>query len=327
MVKNGYRTKKTQDSFLSLKEGDIVIVCDTETTGLSPSKGDRILEWSAEKIRVGTDYKLEVIDAIQVYINPQFPIPPKVSAIHGITDEFISDKPVENEVFDTIYKWMRNAIVCGHNISFDNRFIADMFERHGKTYEPILVLDTLQAARDLVDSKDVPNNELGTIAKLYGADEGITFHTAKDDVRVCSRVFQIFLDEYAQRAEIDKPKTAAVPRTAEEMLAHIKSRQAQLPKKIPYIKGMCLQIYHHANNNRLYFYTDCGSIWYDRYNKCWGYDPKKMKVPFEALDMEAFIRRAVWLAGVSEEAELTKIKLKEKETFWFNNGPYKPEKK
>lgn len=313
MIKNGYRTVKTQDMFLSLKEGDIVIVYDTETTGLSADR-DRILELSAEKFRVGRDYSLNLLDSIQIYINPCFPIPPKVSEIHGITDSFIADKPVEAEVFDTIYSWLNNAIVCGHNLSFDNRFVSAMFERFGKEFCPVLVLDTLQAARDLVDSKSVPNHKLGTIAALYGADEGMTFHTAKDDVHVCGKLLQIFLDEYKEKVDAKKPKTS-MPRTIEEMLAFVNTRQAELPKKIPYIKGMCLQIYHHANNNRLWFYTDCGSIWWDRYNKCWGHDPKKIKVPFESIDMEAFIRRALWLAKVETEDELSKIKTEG--TVWF----------
>lgn len=313
MVKNGYRTIKTQDTFLSLNEGDIVIVYDTETTGLSAEK-DRILELSAEKFRVGEGYAIELLDSIQIYINPCFPIPPKVSEIHGITDEFIADKPLEEEVFDTIYEWLNDAIVCGQNVSFDNRFVEAMFRRNGCEFKPRKILDTLQAARDLVDSKSIPDHKLGTIAALYGADEGMTFHTAKDDVHVCGKLLQIFLDEYKERAELLKPRTHK-PRTAEEMLASIKSRQTELPKRVPYIKGMCLQIYHHATNNRLYFYTDCGSIWWDRYNKCWGHNPDKMKVPFETIDMEKFIKRALWLAKVETEDELSKVKTEG--TVWF----------
>ena len=200
MIKNGYRSTNTRDDFLSLKKGDTVIVYDTETTGLSVSKGDRILEFSAEKFLVEEDYGLKLIDNIQLYINPQFPIPPKVTEIHGITDEFISDKPTEAQVFDKIFEWMNDAIVCGHNVSFDNRFIADMFERHGEEFNPAQVLDTLQAARDLVDAKSVPDNKLATIAKLYGCDEGMTFHTAKDDVHVCGKLLQVFLDEYREKS-------------------------------------------------------------------------------------------------------------------------------
>lgn len=314
MVKNGYRTIKTQDTFLSLEEGDIVIVYDTETTGLSAER-DRILELSAEKFRVGEDYAIELLDSIQIYINPCFPIPPKVSEIHGITDEFIADKPLEAEVFDTIYEWFNDAIVCGHNINaFDNRFVKAMFERNGKEFNPRKSLDTLQAAKDLVDSKSIPNHQLGTLAALYGADEGMTFHTAKDDVHVNGKILQIFLDEYKEKADLVKPKAAA-PRTAEEMLANIKARQAEMPKRIPYIKGMNLMVYHHANNNRLWFYTDCGSIWWDNYYKCWGHDPKKLKVPFESIDMEKFIKRALWLAKVETEDDLSKVKTEG--TVWF----------
>lgn len=314
MIKNGYRSKKTQDLFLSLKEGDIVVVYDTETTGLSAEK-DRILEFAAEKFIIGKDYEIKLIDNIQIYINPEFPIPPKSTDVHGITDEFIADKPTENDVFPVIYKWLNGVSVCGHNIiAFDNRFIKAMFARHGYEFNPKLSLDTLQAARDLIDSKSVPGHSLGTVAKLYGADEGISFHTAKDDVYANGKVFQIFLDEYKAKADALKP-FSSMPRTAEEMLKSIQSRQAEMPKKIPYIKGMALQIYHHSKNNRLYFYTDCGSIYYDRYNKCWGHNPDKMKVPFESIDMEKFISRALWLAKVENEEELAK--LKPTETVWF----------
>lgn len=321
MVKNGYRSIKTQNDFLSLKEGNTVIVYDTETTGLACEKDDRILELSAEKFIVGTDYELNLIDSVQLFINPQFPIPPASTEVHGITDEFIADKPIEDDVIDEVFEWFPDGvIVCGHNVPFDNRFLTDMFERHGRTFRPGLVLDTLQAARDLVDSKSVPNHKLGTIAKLYGADEGMTFHTAKDDVHVCGKLLQIFLDEYKEKAELAKPQTLR-PKTGEEMLASINCRKSELPKRVPYIKGMCLHMYHHANNNRLYFYTDCGSIWWDRYNKCWGHAPDKMKVPFESIDMEAFIKNALWLASVKDETELSRVN-PGKETVWFNGKPW-----
>lgn len=325
MIKNGYRSIKTQNDFLALREGDTVIVYDTETTGLSPEKGDRILELSAEKFVVKADYELVLIDSMQQFINPQFPIPPESTQVHGITDEFIADKPTESEVIDLICEWFPDGvIVCGHNVPFDNRFLSDMLERHGRVFKPGLALDTLQAARDLVDSKSVPNHKLGTIAKLYGADEGMTFHTAKDDVHVCGKLLQIFLDEYKAKVDLLKPKESR-PCTAEEMLKSIKCRSTELKKVVPYIKGMRLQVYHHANNNRLYFFTDCGSIWWDRYNKCWGVTPEKLKVPFESIDMEAFIERAVWLTGVADEAELPRIN-PGSETVWFNGSPWKASK-
>ncbi len=317
MVKNGYRSIKTQKAFLSLKEGDIVIVCDTETTGFSAEK-DRVLEFSAEKFLVKKDYEIELLDGVQIYINPQFPIPPKVTEIHGITDEFVSDKPIEDEVFDAIYKWTNDAIICGHNVAFDNRFISAMYKRRGLEYTPKLVLDTLEAAKDFIDAKTVPNNKLETVASVYGADKGMVFHTAKDDVHVCGKLLQIFLDEYKEAAGItSETSLSSEPRTAEEMLASIMSRKAELPKRLPYIKGMELKVRHHSNNNRLYFYTDCGSIWYDRYNKCWGHNPEKMKVPFETIDMEAFIKRVLWLTKVETEADLTKVKTEGAQ--WFRS--------
>ena len=191
-----------------------------------------------------------------------------------------------------------------------------MWQRNGKSpFDPPLILDTLQAARDLVDSKSVPDHHLQTIAKLYGADEGIVFHSAKDDVRATSKLLQVFLDEYRER---ESKKAPEKPQTAEEMLASIKSRQAELPKKVPFVKGM--QVLQFSKTvNRIYFYTDCGSFYWDKYYKSWGHDPKKLKVPYETIDMEKFIKRAMWLAKCSTEEELGRVKTPDG-TVWFNNN-------
>ena len=116
MIPNGYRSISTMQKFLSVKPGDIINVIDTETTGLSAEK-ERVLEFAAEKLFVTDDYELKLIEAKQIYINPGFPIPPKSVEVHHITDEFIADKPSEEEVFADIYKYIEGGIVAGQYVA------------------------------------------------------------------------------------------------------------------------------------------------------------------------------------------------------------------
>ncbi|HEY5775849.1 MAG TPA: DNA polymerase III subunit epsilon, partial [Xanthomonadales bacterium] len=125
------------------------IVLDTETTGLDPRQGHRIIEIGA----------LELVDRqltgkqFHVYINPEREIEQGALEVHGITEEFLRDKPLFAEISDEFMAFAEGAELVIHNAPFDVGFIDNELSlsghRHASIAEIATVLDTLELARDL----------------------------------------------------------------------------------------------------------------------------------------------------------------------------------
>ena len=169
------RTLKTKNRMLSLFQDDrIIAVIDTETTGINSNK-DRIVQFSGKKYRI-RDQKMEQIAEMDIYIKAPFPMPEAAMRVNGITDEFLADKPSEEDVVAEICAFMEGSILVGYNVDFDIRMISALCDR---THTPLQCsgkMDVLEVARDLVEKKEVQNHKLETISKYFGIDEGITFH-------------------------------------------------------------------------------------------------------------------------------------------------------
>ncbi len=125
------------------------VVLDTETTGLEPSQGHRIIEIGA----------LELVDRqltgrqFHTYINPERDIEEGALEVHGITVEFLEDKPLFAEIADDLLAFAEGAELVIHNAPFDIGFIDNELSlaghEHASITELASVLDTLELARDL----------------------------------------------------------------------------------------------------------------------------------------------------------------------------------
>jgi DNA polymerase III subunit epsilon len=120
------------------------IVLDTETTGLDPAAGHRIVEIACMEllnhIPTGRSY--------QSYLNPERDIPADALAVHGLTAEFLSDKPRFVEIADALLEFIGEAPLVIHNAEFDVRFLNAEFQRLARS--PLngeRIVDTLQIAR------------------------------------------------------------------------------------------------------------------------------------------------------------------------------------
>src|SRR5690349_20734492 len=95
------------------------IIFDTETTGLDPSRGDRIVE-------IGC---IEMIDRVatgrtfHAYFNPGRPMPAGAEAVHGLTDAFLADKPAFHEKAEELLEFIGDAMLVAHNAGFDFAFL------------------------------------------------------------------------------------------------------------------------------------------------------------------------------------------------------------
>ena len=94
------------------------IFLDTETTGLSAQKGHRIIEIGAVEI---IDRKLTGND-YQTYLNPERKIDPGSINVHGITNEFVSDKPLFKDIMDDLLHYISDSEIIMHNAPFDSSF-------------------------------------------------------------------------------------------------------------------------------------------------------------------------------------------------------------
>ncbi len=120
------------------------IVFDTETTGLSPAGGDRMVEIGCVEIF----NRVETGRHFHAYFNPERDMPFEAEAVHGLTAIFLSDKPRFGEKADELLNFIEDAPLVAHNATFDFGFLNFELERCGRsTVEISRMVDTLTIAR------------------------------------------------------------------------------------------------------------------------------------------------------------------------------------
>lgn len=119
-------------------------VFDTETTGFSFDEGDRLVEIGVVRMRDG----LPTNDTFHRYINPQRNMPKSAEEVHGLTAEFLADKPLFDEVADDLVDFLGEDYLVAHNAGFDAGFINFELKRIGMpTYGADRFIDTIPIAR------------------------------------------------------------------------------------------------------------------------------------------------------------------------------------
>ncbi|WP_287124847.1 DNA polymerase III subunit epsilon [Chromohalobacter sp.] len=168
------------------------IVLDTETTGIDPKDGHRLIEIGAVEV---VNRRLTGNNFHQ-YINPERDIDPEAVEVHGITNERVADEPVFADIADAFWEYIRGAELVIHNAAFDVGFIDHEFgllhdKRGGPRLGPVAdycgVLDTLAMARKLHPGQ---RNNLDALCKRYGIDNGRrVLHGALLDAEILSDVY------------------------------------------------------------------------------------------------------------------------------------------
>lgn len=187
------------------KTGSQIIVFDTETTGINPSE-DYIIQLAATKCIVEEDTIIEKVK-MNIYINPKMSLPKKIIQITGITDEFLKDKPYEEDIWPTIYRFFgSSAIVCGHNVMFDVRMLQSLYARHNCAFDAIMTIDTLNMARELYRKEKTGSHKLQDLVPYFGLDYNLTFHSAADDVVGTIRLLRLMLTDAEPKIQEQKEK-------------------------------------------------------------------------------------------------------------------------
>lgn len=160
------------------------IVLDTETTGMDPSQGDRIVEIGCVELI----NHLPSGRTLQLYINPEREVPAEAIAVHGITNEFLADKPVFSQVYTEFLEFIEGAKLIIHNAEFDMKFINWELKNVGhKAVSWQNVIDTLAIAR-----KKFPGSpaSLDALCRRFEIDNSNrTYHGALLDSELLAEVY------------------------------------------------------------------------------------------------------------------------------------------
>ncbi|WP_445680422.1 DNA polymerase III subunit epsilon [Radicibacter daui] len=160
------------------------IVLDTETTGLEPSEGHRLVEIGCVELinHVSTGRNFHV------YINPQREVEAEAAAVHGLTTEFLSDKPVFAEVVNDFRAFIGDDKLVIHNATFDMRFLNHELTMHGfPTMPSDRAIDTLAMVRQRFPGAPA---SLDALCRRFGIDNsGRTLHGALLDAQLLAEVY------------------------------------------------------------------------------------------------------------------------------------------
>jgi DNA polymerase III subunit epsilon len=160
------------------------IILDTETTGLDPLRGDRLVEIGGVELV----NQFPTGRTFHVYINPERDMPEEAFRVHGLSAEFLQDKPLFAAVADDFLSFAEGAKLVIHNASFDMGFINAELKRLGREPIPMdRVLDTLTMARRRFPGG---SNNLDALCSRFGIDNSKrTKHGALLDAELLAEVY------------------------------------------------------------------------------------------------------------------------------------------
>ncbi|HCE40773.1 MAG: DNA polymerase III subunit epsilon [Alcanivorax sp.] len=163
------------------------IVLDTETTGLDPQSGHRVIEIGCVEV----ENRRLTGNNLHLYINPQRDIDEGALEVHGITTEFLADKPTFDQIAKEFMDFVRGAELVIHNAPFDVGFLDHELKRLGREWGTVAdacgVLDTLKLARDLHPGQ---KNSLDALCRRYDVDNGHReLHGALLDAEILADVY------------------------------------------------------------------------------------------------------------------------------------------
>jgi DNA polymerase-3 subunit epsilon len=197
------------------------IVFDTETTGLNPAAGDRMVEIGCvemfNRVETGRHY--------HAYFNPARPMPSEAEAVHGLSTIFLSDKPMFADKAEELLEFIGECPLVAHNASFDFGFLNHELERCGR--QPVCttrMVDTLVLARTRHPGA---KHSLDALCMRFGVDRSMRVkHGALLDAQLLAQVYveltggrQIGLGLVAEAADVSTKSSSNVVTIREPRLA------------------------------------------------------------------------------------------------------------
>ncbi len=204
------------------------IVLDTETTGMDPQEGHRVVEIGCVELH----NHIHTGKTLQLYINPERDVPPEAVAVHGLSAAFLSKKPVFSQVYGEFLEFIGDAKIVAHNAEFDMKFINHELRLVGEEALPWpRIIDTVGMAR-----KKFPGSpaNLDALCRRFGiSTEERVLHGALLDAELLSEVYlellggrqRGLLDASAAAEEKTQVTKAAVKKTFREARPHAASAE------------------------------------------------------------------------------------------------------
>ncbi|ORU94236.1 MAG: DNA polymerase III subunit epsilon [Cycloclasticus sp. symbiont of Bathymodiolus heckerae] len=218
------------------------IVLDTETTGLEPKQGHRIIEVGCVEIvnrrLTGNNF--------HYYLNPQRDIDEGAVAVHGLTSEYLSDKPLYEDIAEEFFEYLKGAEVVIHNAAFDVGFINHEYRLMGSKHADMAswcdVIDSLHMARKMFPGQ---RNSLDALCRRYEINNSHRqLHGALLDAEILADVYLMMTGGqnslFAEESTTDIEFTPKVFDSSRARLAVIKANENELTlhaERLNAIKG------------------------------------------------------------------------------------------
>lgn len=200
------------------------VVLDTETTGFEPADGHRVVEIGCvelmEHLPTGRTYRC--------YLNPERLVPLETQRVHGLSDEFLADKPKFADIVDEFLEFIGDAALVIHNASFDMRFVNAELHRIGRPPIPYArAIDTIEIAKGKIPGARYSLDEL---CKRFDIDlSARTKHGALLDAELTAQVYLELLGGRQKRLSLSPIDRAD---SGQDMPRPIRVRLVPLPSRL-----------------------------------------------------------------------------------------------
>lgn len=201
------------------------IILDTETTGLDPKRGDRVVEIGCveiyNRIPTGRDF--------HCFINPERDVPVEAENVHGISTAFLKDKPLFAKVVTPFLDFIGSDTLVIHNAQFDIGFLNFELELAGKTaLHMSRVVDTLALARR---KHPAGPNSLDALCKRYGVD--MSKRTKHGAIIDCLLLAEVYVELLGERQAALGLQSKSAPAAGSKSVRSAKAGAIQRPAPLP----------------------------------------------------------------------------------------------
>lgn len=199
-----------------------VVVLDFETTGLSPTQGDRAIEIGAVRLEDGV-----VVDRFQSLMNPGFRVSGFIEGYTGINNAMLAEAPSCQDVMTDFAQFISGSNLVAHNASFDKRFLDAELALIDRDYQGEFACSLLVSRRLNQETK---SHKLGDLVKYHQIENDGVFHRALADAEVTASLWLLLVQSLTSQYNIEHPTFELMQKLSKQpkaSVARFLAKQAQ----------------------------------------------------------------------------------------------------